>query len=281
MNSEESFQYIKNIIDQKEPHIFLRLGLTEARYMEKWLVDKNPQFIKFLLDGMQRHWLECTGFFPVQNYYIERFLNLYSEIVTAVSQLPNRTTYIPTLSSDVLDEVFKDCKKLEGGTNPFYSYPIFQSELVDKKICVVSCFPKTFRSQCHKLEMLFDDKRLKNLYPKNITFIKSPPHKFISSPQENPFSNWFQALDQMVEEINYTDYDIMLTGCGAFSLPLCYHAFKSKKIALNLGGDLQLLFGVKGKRWDNPYYKYNEYWINPLPEETPSDTTKVEGGCYW
>lgn len=281
MNSEESFQYIKSVFDKKEPHIFLRLGLTEARYMERWLPTKDKAFVNFLLDGMQKHWLQCTGFFPVEKNYIERFLNLYSEIVNSVCELPNRTTYIPTLSSEFLDDKFKNCKKLEGGLNPFYSYPSFQSELVDKKICVVSCFPKTFSSQCNKLDLLFDDKRLKNLDLKNVTFIKSPPHKFISSELENPFSNWFQALDQMVEEINYTDYDILLTSCGAFSLPLCYHAFKSKKIALNLGGDLQLLFGVKGKRWDNPYYKYNEHWTNPLIEETPAETTKVEGGCYW
>jgi hypothetical protein len=85
----------------------------------------------------------------------------------------------------------------------------------------------------------------------------------------------------MIDDITYTDYDILLTSCGAFSLPLCYHAFKSNKIAMNLGGDMQLLFGVKGKRWNNPFYQYNEYWINPLPEETPQGVLKVEGGCYW
>jgi hypothetical protein len=26
---------------------------------------------------------------------------------------------------------------------------------------------------------------------------------------------------------------------------------------------------------------YNEYWVRPLPEETPAEAGVVEGGCYW
>jgi len=25
----------------------------------------------------------------------------------------------------------------------------------------------------------------------------------------------------------------------------------------------------------------NEHWVRPLPEETPKQNKKVEGGCYW
>jgi hypothetical protein len=142
-------------------------------------------------------------------------------------------------------------------------------------------FSKNLLNQCNKLEHLFTEKRLSNLNPQNITFVKCPPHKFICFDNENPYSSWFEAIDDLLEDITYTDYDILLTSCGAFSLPLCHHAFKSNKIAINLGGDLQILFGVKGKRWDDPFYKYNDYWIHPLPEETPGGVFKVENGCYW
>jgi hypothetical protein len=48
-----------------------------------------------------------------------------------------------------------------------------------------------------------------------------------------------------------------------------------------MGGDLQLMFGVRGKRWKQEDYNFNEHWISPLPEEVPKENYKVEGGAYW
>ena len=48
------------------------------------------------------------------------------------------------------------------------------------------------------------------------------------------------------------------------------------------GGALQLLFGIRGKRWDDhPIISklYNDAWVRP--EETLAHKEKVEGGSYW
>ena len=55
--------------------------------------------------------------------------------------------------------------------------------------------------------------------------------------------------------------------------------------SFHLGGGNQLLFGIRGKRWDNSFSKYDWYgtkdWIRPMPEEIPQYNNLVEGGCYW
>ena len=61
------------------------------------------------------------------------------------------------------------------------------------------------------------------------------------------------------------------------------------KKAVHLGGSLQLLFGIKGKRWEDPNYNknynyselMNEYWIRPDERFKPQNAAQVEGGCYW
>lgn len=61
-------------------------------------------------------------------------------------------------------------------------------------------------------------------------------------------------------------------------------SFACGKKAIHLGGPLQLLFGIKGGRWDNGDIGkvfYNEYWTRPLLEETPEKFKNIEGGCYW
>jgi hypothetical protein len=54
--------------------------------------------------------------------------------------------------------------------------------------------------------------------------------------------------------------------------------------ALHLGGALQLLFGLRGRRWEAmPRFAglMNAAWSRPLPQETPAQAAQVDGGCYW
>ena len=57
------------------------------------------------------------------------------------------------------------------------------------------------------------------------------------------------------------------------------------KPSIHLGGGNQLLFGIRGKRWDTSFAKYDWYgtkdWVRPIPEEIPQYNNLVEGGCYW
>lgn len=65
--------------------------------------------------------------------------------------------------------------------------------------------------------------------------------------------------------------------------------FQMGKKAIHLGGGTQLLFGIKGKRWEGRYHGddtrfadlFNEYWTYPSENEKPQNAEKVEGGCYW
>ena len=75
-------------------------------------------------------------------------------------------------------------------------------------------------------------------------------------------------------------FDIAIIGCGAYGMPLAAYCKQIGKKAVHLGGATQLLFGIKGKRWDN-YSLYNDYWVRPLESETPRNAGKIESGCYW
>jgi len=62
------------------------------------------------------------------------------------------------------------------------------------------------------------------------------------------------------------------------------HVKRRGKIGYHLGGATQLLFGIKGRRWDShPVISkcYNEHWIRPLSEEIPEKAKLVEESCYW
>ncbi len=80
------------------------------------------------------------------------------------------------------------------------------------------------------------------------------------------------------------EYDVVLIGVGANSLPLCRIAKELGKVAIHLGGALQMMFGIRGVRWDTmPFFveNYNEFWKYPDNDETPEGAIAIEGACYW
>ena len=81
------------------------------------------------------------------------------------------------------------------------------------------------------------------------------------------------------------EFDVALIACGAYGLPLAARLREAGKQAVHVGGALQLLFGIRGTRWDDfsllkPFY--NEAWRYPLESEhLKTDSKGVENGCYW
>lgn len=99
------------------------------------------------------------------------------------------------------------------------------------------------------------------------------------------FTDWFAALEKMQRDIAALDFEIAILGCGAYGMPL--GAFIKRELGrkvVHLGGMTQLLFGIRGRRWEGiPEYDrlMNGAWVRPLASDTPSAIARIEGGCYW
>ena len=101
-------------------------------------------------------------------------------------------------------------------------------------------------------------------------------------------NDWYETFVLMCKDIKEIDFDIALLGCGGYGLPLCnFIKTKLNKSAIYIGGGLQLLFGVMGKRWENiPMWKKiisenNCKFIRPSEDEICMNSNTIEGGCYW
>ena len=158
----------------------------------------------------------------------------------------------------------------------FFNNP-WTKALEGKKILVIHPFENTIQSQYLNRDNIYKDK---NIVPKfELKTIKAVQ----SIADENAeFTNWFEALDFMKQRINTIDFDVAILGCGAYGFPLASYIKDIGKQAIHLGGVTQLLFGIKGKRWED----WNHYtslrgngWV--YADEKPKGFEKIEGGCYW
>ena len=173
---------------------------------------------------------------------------------------------------------------------PFWVDNPWTRVLEGKKVLVIYPFSNSITSQYSRKDLLFKNKKILPDF-ELITYkpVQSAAYEKVE------FKTWFDALNHMKEEIGTIDFDVAILGCGAYGLPLAAHIKRMGKQAVHMGGGTQLLFGIKGARWDNNAYHYsnlpqlntnysslyNEFWVRPLPEETPSAAKLVEGACYW
>lgn len=146
---------------------------------------------------------------------------------------------------------------------------------------VISPFVKTMQKQLPRMKQINDpDGKLEidwDHIMKTCKFVRCPFHSHLET---SPFASWEDGLKKLAAEVASKEFDVALIGAGAWSLPLGRRIKQMGKSAIHTGGETQLLFGIKGKRWVN-YNIYNSAWVIADPEETPEDTNRVEDGCYW
>lgn len=220
--------------------------------------------------------LTNAGFFPNNNKSLARFADHILNIVGDIDILGS------WLEHEGVCPFNPNCKKVDIiYLVPFWSKEPWTATLKGKKVLVVHPFEDSIKRQYAKRELLFNNKDLLPEFA-SLTVIKA-----IQSigGETNGFNSWFDALKYMEDEIDKVDYDVALIGCGAYGMPLASHCKRMGKKGVHLGGALQLLFGIRGKRWETEQDIYkqfmNEYWIRPLESERPSSAINVENACYW
>ncbi len=288
-NPDLAATIIYQLLMSKNPCMIARFGSTELACLCNYLgVKNNRNVLQYITGKSQPFWWDVSainqmrqwsGFFPAREYEIEKFCQLMIKDIPEVDVLGSWLQ-----SEREFDDSLKNCKKIHFELlNPYFSVTPWTKALEGKKVLVVHPFSKTIENQYKKREQLFKGDLLPNFELITIKAVQS------IAGAETEFTDWFAALEYMKSEIDKKDYDICLIGCGAYGFPLAAHIKRMGKKSIHLGGSLQLLFGIKGKRWENENYNkqfnyaklMNEHWVKPSEEEAPIDKDKVEGGCYW
>lgn len=267
---EYSDTLLLDYIESNKPFMAVRYGAVELSCInnyEKIRLGFKKDYKKSVKYSMKNN----AGFFPTTDENLYKYSKMMEEVM--------KNTDILGISGIHMEDYFfkKHCKKAE--IIQYFSFePInkkWLSGLKGKKVLIVSPFKKEIEEQLKKREYLED---LKNI---DAQFEVVEAIQSIGS--ESPdFTDWFEALEYMKNEIKEKDFDIALIGAGAYGSPLCEFVKSLNKQAIQTGGATPLLFGIIGSRWENRDYvkeKINDHWIKPFNK--PKGYEQVEKGCYW
>lgn len=258
-----------------QPAMVGRFGSTEIKAV---LFPLMPSIVQcFIRQRVFTSMHDLSGFFPATNQTIKKFSDL---MIDDMKQLDILGSW--RIEERLLLKNFPSANRVAlNSLEPYLSENPWSEGLSGLKVLVIHPFNFTIERQYNeKRALLFKDQRVLPEF-KSLETIKAVQ---TVAGQKSEYADWFEALDSMKAAIDGKDFDVAIIGCGAYGFPLAAHVKRMGKKSIHMGGATQLLFGIKGKRWDNhPLISplYNEYWVRPASEDVPVNANKVENGCYW
>lgn len=283
MNVIETNEEIARKIISGKPFMVSRLGGCEMKYTESYLEGHRS---KRNFDKALRELCFNAGFFPNQTDAADQFAQRYLEDMKQIDldgvwrffmedYLVKH--YLPNAQLTILE--YLEPWRAPEGVRP-WSYA-----LAGKKVLVVHPFEETIKKQYtnNRTKLFANVYDSEDILPQfELTTIKAV--QSIGGKGAAGYATWFDALSAMTDQIRKTEFDVAIVGCGAYGLPLAAEIKRMGKQAIHLGGATQLMFGIRGGRWDNtPAISKlkNDAWVTASQQEKPKYADKVENGCYW
>ena len=269
--AQEGNNLIRKRLVSQEPTMIARIGGVELQCLNCYLKGSFDTKVK-------NRMYNPAGFFPNTEDMLVRFSEEFLKHLSNVDILAvwyNKgedkvaRIYCP-------DTDFVELRAVE----PYFHQTPWSASLKGKTVLVVHPFEHSIRNQLkNNRQYIFSDSTvLPDFHLKTLKTVQS----IGNAP--NGFATWFDAYEYMCEKIAQIEFDIAIIGAGAYGLPLASFVKSLGKSVVHMGGATQILFGIKGRRWEEKAdfaNLFNEYWVRPSEEERPTHFRSVEDGCYW
>jgi hypothetical protein len=267
-----------------------RFGMTEMNLIRKcWKLQKlSPaqKLADWAFTGEAPFWMPnylakglefYSGFFPNESSMVARFYELMLESMRQVDLLASWVHGEGYFREELHGALACHFNEIE----PYRFLDPWSQYLAGRDVLVIHPFADSIRFQYdHHREMIFTD--LKVLPAFRLHTFRAV--QSIAGNRPPGFRDWFQALESMVRQALSVPADVVIVGCGAYGFPLAARLKSAGRKVIHLGGCTQILFGIRGKRWDSdPVVSslYNPNWIRPSAHERPPRAEQVESACYW
>lgn len=163
--------------------------------------------------------------------------------------------------------------------DPWFFEDPWSAHLAGRRVTVVSPFARSIERQYARRAEIWPGTGI--LPEFELRTVRMPLSPGLAPPAE---PDWWTRFERMRDAVEAAPYDVLLVGAGGISLLLAAHAKSMGKVGFHMGGPTQILFGIRGKRWDEqPFFqeRMTQAWVRPDVSETPEGVTRIENGCYW
>lgn len=154
--------------------------------------------------------------------------------------------------------------------------------LKGKKVLIVHPFAELIEEQYKKRNEIFPDKEI--LPEFELVTVRAIQSSGETVPED--YKDWIEASEALYNKCMEKDFEVALVSCGSYAVPLAARLKAAGKKVIIPGGMMQLMFGIKGTRWEESrpdiVAMYNDAWVRAGKEYQVKDSDKmVDGPAYW
>lgn len=204
----------------------------------------------------------------------------FCDQMLSIHENDNFIASFPTVRQKAYEEIlnYTPEKRLQlGHFEPYKFKDNFFSYFEGNEITIVSSFSNSIRTQIPKF------KRLHKYIHEDVKF------RLVEAPKTNAGFRydgitWQSRLQSLVNQCERAGNQHILIGAGSYGPILASELSTRGYTSVVVGGGIQLLFGIYGRRWYNreDFQKlFNGNWVWPVDEDIPHGHELVENSCYW
>jgi hypothetical protein len=295
LRKKDFIDSIKSALDENKSYASGKLGYSEELFMYyPILLGKkiNRAGTQTFENELFFHFLNQEGLFPGTPSFMLDFAKFYVEQIRKLDflglcfvpreleilkhyQLKNKFVYLLDQEPD--------------RSTPDNPEKCYLQYFRDKKILIICPFAGILKERATReiFEGVWSRTGKKWFYPASIDALEFP-YGFSKETQKR-YATALDLLDSIKNEIAHRDFDVALIAAAGLAIPIAAYAKDIGKMGICLGGHLQAVFGVIGKRWWNmDDWKrdyFNSYWINVperyKPRELSEGMAVCDNGDYW
>jgi hypothetical protein len=265
-----------------------RLGSVEAELVNQYRVSTKKDRHNSLIANLRLRkvaWISA-GIWPPTKKQIRFFTKNYIQALKDLTCVATWDHKSLGVEKSILDEFCPDARKIPLGSldSVLVGYLHGNSwslELKNLNVLVISMFATEIENQIAQNKPLHSTQILPKF---NLYTIKPPQTNGITFTKGTYRKNLERFRLRIASELKLHNIDVVLVSAGAYGLPICETIFKSGRSVIYVGGCLQLMFGILGKRWDGKpeiLKMANHNWIRPDKNSKPKGAVLIEGSCYW
>lgn len=274
------------------PFFIGRNGTIEIEVLFFWLTNRRGgaqrSYPTRLAEQIQRN----AGIFPGTPESIDEWCEAYTDVLTTMTG-GAAGWFAPTFNAEkaILDIYAPNAFRTPLRSLEPYYMPTglrWTEKLVGKRVAVVSSFADTMQAQINRADKIWTGAQ-EGLLPRDVkwNFIRTgftPTVSQGNASWPSSVNTWQEAVNHVVTSVILSQSEIALVGCGGLGMIIAGRLKEAGISTIVLGGAIQVLFGIKGRRWathDVISRFWNDSWVWPSATEIPGAAGSIEGGCYW
>jgi len=286
---EEKAKLVCSYFEKTEAFLIGRNGSTELELLSYYMKNgPNTVFPQVLMNRLETY----SGIFPSTQDSVKSWVLKYIDSLKECNLIAEGW-YEPLKKEEkiLLDALIPKRQSIFlRNLEPYYFEESLRwSKSLDKKdVGIINSFADSCEEQTNLAKAVWGTSS-ETLLPSSTNWIPIKtffPPKISQDSKKSSWpsyvKSWEDAVEHVLKSYEKHPFQVAIIGCGALGMIIGAELKKRGVQVILMGGATQILFGIRGKRWDthSTISKFfNDAWI--YPTDKPINANLIENGCYW